>query len=223
MANSVGGNYDPWSGGAGMLGAGLGSLFGGYNNPSDSAMKYLNQIPDQLKQYFMPYINAGQGALPDLQKQFGQLSNDPGGRINQIGQSYQQSPGFQFQLQQALQGANHAAAAGGMAGSPQHQQQNMGLATNLANQNYNQYLQNALGQYDVGLQGQQHIYDVGAQAGMGLGENLASVLGAQANYAYEGQNAQNQHDQGIWGSIFGGGGQMASQLPWGQIASAMGL
>lgn len=202
-------NYNPYTAGAGGLaGIGLGMLGSNFKNPADSAMPYMNNIPEQLQKYLSPYINAGNQALPGLQDQFGKLTNDPGGRLNQIGSGYQQSPGFKFAMQQAMQGSNHAASAGGMAGSPQHQQQSMGLATNLANQDYNQWLQHALGLYGTGLQGQQGLYNTGAQTGMAMGEDLASVLANQAKLAYEGQNAQNQSDMGGWGSMLGGIGSL---------------
>ena len=176
-----------WSGG-------LTSLFNrGNKNPANAAMGFFNEIPGQLKENFNPWINYGQ-----------QLSQDPGGRLNQIGQGYQQSPGFKFALQQALQGGNHAAAAGGMAGSPAHEQQNMELATNLANQDYNQWMQNALGLHNLG-------FGVGSEGGMRLGEDLASVLAQKGRLGFEGQNAQNQGNQGMWGSLIGAG---ASLLPF---------
>lgn len=209
MSNS---RMNPWEMGAmggASIGAGLGSLFGDWNNPAEAANPFFDKMPDELKKYFNPYIEAGNKALPGLQDQYGRLMNDPAGRLNEIGQGYHQSPGFQFALNQALQGAGHAAAAGGMAGSPQHEQQNMGLATNLANQDYNQWLGNALGMYGMGLQGQQGLYNTGAQSGMQLGENLASILAQRAKLAYEGQNAENQHQGGIWGSLFGGAGSLA--------------
>lgn len=199
------------AGGAGLLGAGLGGLFGDYNNPADAAMPYMNQIPDALKKYLEPYINAGTSQIPGLENAYGGLINDPGGVMNKIGQGYHQSPGFQFALQQALQGAGHAAAAGGMAGSPQAMQQNMQTATGLANQDYNNWLGNALGMYRTGLQGSQNLFNTGAQTSMGMGEDLASVLANQAKLAYEGQNAQNQSEGGIFGAITGGA---ASMLPY---------
>lgn len=199
----------PYAAGGAMAGAGIGGMFADYTNPADSGMSYLNQIPGQLDKYLSPYINAGQQALPGLQEQYGQLTNDPGARMNQIGQSYHQSPGFQFAMQQALQGAGHAAAAGGMAGSAQHEQQNMGLATNLANQDYNSYMRNALGMYKTGLSGQQGIYNTGAQTGMAMGEDMASVLANQAKMAYEGQNAENQQQGGMWGELGSGIGAAA--------------
>lgn len=197
------------AGSAGMVGAGLGGLMSNWTNPSSKAMPYMNQIPDMLKQYLSPYINAGNQALPGLQDQYGKLINDPGARMNEIGASYKQSPGFQFSLDQALQGANHAASAGGMAGSPQHEFQNMNIASNMASQDYNNYLSNALGMYNTGLQGNQSIYNTGAQTGMSMGEDLASVLANKAKLAYEGQNAENQQSGGIWGSLGGGIGSLA--------------
>lgn len=197
------------AGAGGMFGAGLGALFGNWQNPADSAMGDMDQIPGQINKYLQPYIDQGQAQYGKLNDQYGQLMNDPGGRLNQIGAGYHQSPGFQFALQQALQGAGHAAAAGGMAGSPQHEQQNMGIATGLADQDYNQWLGNALGMYKTGLAGGQSIYNTGAQTGMAAGEDMASYFANRAKLQYEGQNAQNQRDEGIWGSIGSGLGAAA--------------
>ena len=203
----------PWQMGAmggGAMGAGLGSMIAPWKNPADAGMGYMDQIPGQLDKYLSPYINAGNRQLPGLEDQYNQLTNDPGARLNQIGQGYHQSPGFQFAMQQALQGSGHAAAAGGMAGTPQHEQQNMELATNLANQDYNQWLGNALGMYGMGMQGKQGLYDTGAKTGISMGEDLASVLANKAKLAYEGQNAENEHEGGSWGSFLGGAGQLAA-------------
>ena len=178
------------------------SIFG-TSDPSKGAMKYLNQIPDMAQNAYNPYIQAGQRQLPGLEDQYSQLMNDPGARMNQIGSGYQQSPGYQFAVQQALQGSGNAAAAGGMAGSPQHEQQNMTLANNLANQDYNQYLQNALGLYGEGLQGSQGLYNTGFNASSQLADMLASVYGSQANLKYAGGVNQNQARGGLWGNAAG--------------------
>lgn len=179
---------------------------GGGGNPSHEANKYLDQIPDELRKYFDPYINRGNRAGDLLEGQYGDLLRDPGGRLNQIGGGYQQSPGFKFAMEQALGGAGRAAAAGGMAGSPMHSQQNMELATNLANQDYNNWIQNALGLYGRGMGGAENMYGIGAKAGMGLGENLASVLAQKAAYGFEGQNYENQRRGGIGGLLGGAAG-----------------
>lgn len=208
--------------GGGMAGLGLGNMMADWKNPSDAAMPYMDQIPAQLSKYMDPYINAGKAAIPGLQDQFGKLITDPGGRMNEIGAGFHQSPGFQFALQQALQGSGHAAAAGGMAGSPQHEQQNMELATNLGNQNYNQWLQNALGMYGTGLEGQQNLFNTGAKTSIGMGEDMSSYLANKAKLAYEAQNAENQHEGGMFGSLLGGAGTIAGSIFGGPMGGMVG-
>ena len=97
----------------------LSQLFGGGKNPADAAMPYLDKIPGQTSQYLDPYFQAGKSMLPGLEKEYGSLTSDPGGFLNKIGASYQQSPGFKSALQNALTAGNHAAAAGGMASGSQ--------------------------------------------------------------------------------------------------------
>ena len=120
------------------------------------------------------------------------LMNNPGDVMNKIGGGFKESPGYQFQLQQGQNAANNAAAAGGMAGSPMHEQHNMELATNLANQDYNNWIKNAMGMYGQGLQGEQGMYDIGSRAGIGLGEDLASMRAQQGRMAYEEAAGKNQ-------------------------------
>lgn len=198
------------------------NMFGG-KNPADSAMPYINQIPGQTHQYFDPYIQAGKNQLPGLSDQYSQLMNDPGGRMNKIGESFHESPGFKFAMQQALQGGNHAAAAGGMAGSPQHEQQNMQLATDLGNQEYNNWMQNAMGMYGEGLHGSQGMANQGQQAGQSMADMIAQTLAQQGNLAFNGQQQQNQNRHDMWGNAFKIGGAALGGLaggPWGAFAGA---
>jgi len=187
------------------IGGGIGSLFS--KNPADAANKYLNQIPGQTNQYYQPYFEAGKNALPGLQDQYAKLISDPGARLNEIGSSYHQSPGFQFALNQALGGAGRAAAAGGMAGSPQHEQQNMQLASDIGNQDYYNYLNKALGLYGQGLEGNQNLANQGQQAGGNMANLIAQQLATQGQQAYEGQAAKNQG----WSDVFS---TAASSLPF---------
>lgn len=212
----------------GGLGAGLGSFLGG--DPYKAARKYYDQIPGATRGNYDPYINAGRGALdtlqgqygqlignlPGLQGQYNQLMQDPGSVFNKIGGGYQQSPGYQFALDQAMGAGKNAAAAGGMAGSPQHQQQAMQTATGLANQDYYNYMQNALGLYGQGLQGAGNLYGMGLQGYQGLNQMgfnasdqmsriIADALSQQGNMAYAGQNARNQSI----GNTLGGLGSLA--------------
>jgi hypothetical protein len=196
--------------GAGSIGAGLWGLFGNDSNPANGAQGYLSQIPGAISPYYNPYINAGSGALSNLQGQYGNLLNNPGGMLNQIGSSYHQSPGFQFALQQALQGSGHAAAAGGMAGSPQHEQQNMQLATNIGNQDYYNFLNPAIGLYGQGLQGEQGLATMGFGAATNMSDQIAQALANQAGLSYAGKAAQNQSQGSAFSNIFGGLGMLGA-------------
>jgi hypothetical protein len=196
--------------------AGLGGiasgLFGGNNNPADAGMDYLKQIPGTISPYYQPYMNAGNEALPRLQNQYSNLLNDPGGMLNKIGAGYQQSPGFKFALQQALQGAQHQAAAGGMAGSPQAQQQGMELATQIGNQDYYNWLGKAEGLYGAGLQGMGGISNMGFNASQSLAEQIAQALAAQSQLGYAGKAAENQAQGSSFGNILGGAATLAAFL-----------
>lgn len=196
------------------------NLFEG-GNPADAARPYLDQIPGQTQQYMMPWFNAGQNMLPGLTNQYNQLMNDPAKRLNDIGSGYQESPGFKFAMQQALQGSGHAAAAGGMAGSPQHEQQNMQLSSNIASQDFNNWLSNALGLYGQGLSGGQNMSNQGQLAGQNMSDMIAQTLAQQANMEFRGQQEKNSMRNSLLGGIGQIGGAALGGLtggPWGAFA-----
>ena len=192
------GDVGDFFGGGGLVG----KLFGG-NNAGDAANQYYSQIPDILKQYLGPYADRGNAIYPQLQGHYDQLLNDPGALLNKLGQGYQQSPGYQFQLNQSLNAGNRASAAKGMLGSPMQQQQAQQTAGQLANQDFNQYLSGALGLYGKGLSGEQGIYNTGAGMSGNLGENLANALMSQGNLAYSNTTNQNQMNQQLLGMLLG--------------------
>lgn len=195
--------------GAASLGAGIGSFFGGNNaNPANAANKYIDQIPGKTNQYMDPYFQAGKDQLGGLGDQYSSLMNDPGSKLNSIGANYQQSPGFKFAMEQALKGSGNAAAAGGMAGSPQHEQQNMGIASGLASQDYNNWLGQATGLYGQGLNGGQHMADQGQMAGQGMSDIISQMLAQKAQLSYAGQASKNQSNP--WSNILGGAGMLAA-------------
>lgn len=178
------------------------SLFG-VSNPASAANPYYNQIPGAINQQLGPYTQGGQWAQGQLQGPTSQLLSNPGAFVNSIGSNYQASPGFAWQLQQALAAGNQSAAAGGMAGSAQNQQQNMGIATQLANQNYNQYLQNAMGMFNTGYSGAQNMYGIGANAANESASDQAQALAQQGQNAAAGQQWQNNVNMGGWGMVGG--------------------
>lgn len=192
--------------------------FLGYEDPSEAAQPYLDKIPGEIKQYYDPYIQAGQQALPGLQQQLTGLMQDPTGIMGQIGGQYQASPGYQFAVDQAMRAANQSAAAGGMAGTPANQFNAMNTAQQLANQDYYNYMDRGLSQYGRGLEGTQQLTGMGMQAGGTLAGQLADVAGSQANLAYAGAQGQNQ----MTGGILGGIGSLLGGIAGGPIGSAIG-
>ncbi len=250
-----------WGGiGSDLLG-GLGGLFGGNSNPSDAASPYLDKIPGMLQGVYSPYMSAGMGALGglqgyennglnagnSLQQQLGRLTNDPTGLMNSWGKTFHSSPGYNYQVNQALGAANRAAAAGGMAGSPAEQQSLAGTVNGMANQDYYNYLSHAQNLYGMGLQGLQGMYNTGAQIGSNIydtganmaneyGTNLAQSYMNQGNLAYAGQENQNQSQGGMMGALgsglgglFGmgmqkgwfGNGSGGGSSPWQQAGGAL--
>lgn len=217
-------SWQQWAGmgalGGGMAGL-LGNLFGGgFQNPADSAMPYLDKIPSTLQPYFQPYIQHGEqayGQMQDinklLQSQYGSMMGDPNKFLANISSGYKQSPGYQFALNQALQGAKNAAASGGSLGTPANQQQMAGISEQMANRDFQQYLQNALGILGTGQQGMgglshqyQDIYGIGANMSGQYGTDLAQALMSQAQMAEAGSEAENKYNQsqmGGWGNLAG--------------------
>jgi hypothetical protein len=221
--------------GGGLIGGSLGNALGGllgmnsFQNPADAGMPFLQQIGPMLQKYLNPYIqngnNAGsqlQGqyadllkAQPQLQNTFSSMASNPGQYFNQMGQNFQQSPGYQFQVNQALGAADRAAAAGGMLGSPQEQANLAGTVNGLANQDYynwanhaqntlEQGLQGLQGLYGTGMSGLQNMYGVGAQSANSLAEGIAQALMSQANMQYAGTQNENENEQGGLGALIGG-------------------
>lgn len=204
--------------GAAGIGSGLFGMYGADNGAkgmANAGNQYLNQIPGQTGQYYDPYINAGRGQLPGLSDQYSQGMKDPGGRLNQIGEGYHQSPGFKFALEQALGASNRSAAAGGMVGSPSNQQNNIETATGMADKDYNDWMQNALGIYNNAMTGGQHMADQGLSAGNSQANMIAQMLAQQAANAREDQAARNRAKGNGWGDFAAGAGKFA-----GGVASA---
>ena len=195
-----------YSSGVGGLAGGLMQMFmgGGNNNPANAAMQYYNKINGVNQQYLGPYNQNGQQAGNALTGQYSQLLSNPGQVFNNIGANFHQSPGFLFALHQALMSSNNAAAAGGMAGSPQNTQQNMSLATSLGNQDYYNYMQGATGLYGQGLTGEQGMYGTGAEAAGHEADNVSQALSMQALAAYLGQANANKAKSSAGGGIMGG-------------------
>jgi len=176
---------------------------GSWSNPADEAMKYYDQIAGTITPYYQPYINAGQQSLDTLMGQLGQLVSNPAAFMSQMSSGFQQSPGYQYNVQQATNAANQAAAAGGMVGSPMEQQQLSQDIMGMANQDFYNYLNHVLKIYAGGMKGLGGINQMGYGASSTLATELAKSLMNQGNLAFAGTQAQNQRNAGSAGMISG--------------------
>ncbi len=203
-------------GGLGAAAGGAYKTFGkGGKNPADVANAELDQIPGKTQQYYQPYQEAGLGALNTLQGQYGDLLN--GNKQNQLGANYKESPGYKYALQQALQGGNSAAAAGGALGTPQHFEQNANLAGDIASKDYDNYIKNQLGLYGQGLEGEQGLNKQGFEANKDYADMLANIQAQKAGYGYAGQAGENKEKAGGLSDIFSGIGTAAASYLGGPV------
>lgn len=181
-------------GAAGLMGIGKGK------NPADVANQYIDQIPGQTFPYYQPYMNAGTSSLNQFMDMLGQNPSDV---YNKLGEGYKQSPGYKFALEQALAAQNNASAAGGMLGTPMHQQQSMETAEGLAARDFENYMNHVLGINTENKQGLGQLTGLGYNAASDYASGLANNLGQKASYGFAGQAAQNQKKSNDWANIFG--------------------
>lgn len=196
-----------------LLGFGLGSVAGGalgdlYNlffgkDPYEEAAKYINQIPNTISPYYSPYVNAGSNTIGNYTGVSNQLMTNPTGYLSSLGSQFTTSPGYQFNYQQALNAANQAASAGGMLGTSQHQQQASTIASNLASQEYNNYINQAMGILNRGMTGGSDISRLGYSSANELASSLADVLKMQAGLGYGGANYGNTQTSNLFSDIGG--------------------
>jgi len=189
------------------------SIFGGDDSGYKDANNILNKQAAELPGYYNPYIQTGQRQAPALEEKYAALRDNPEALQHLLGDQYEQSPGYQFQYNQAMNGANAAAAAGGYAGTPAHQYQAGQLAQGLASQDYwNHYGANER-LFNTGLEGTQQLYNTGYNASDALASNLGATYGSQANLAYtKGQNTANRNASLLGAGIGAGGYALGGPL-----------
>jgi hypothetical protein len=180
----------------------------GNEDPADAANPYMQQSEQMINDIYNPWMEYGQRAMPELEKQMMMLTQNPAAIQSMLGEGFTQSPGYEWQYDQAMNGANQAAAAGGMLGTNAHQQQASSMATGLANQDYwNYYNQNA-NLYNTGLGGLNNQVNMGYNASNQKASGLGSLYGNQANLAYGSAMGKNQAASSMMGGMMGLGALM---------------
>lgn len=188
------------------------SLLGGYEQnkaaqdaAGQSAQASANALAEQRRQFnigqqnLAPYLGAGRQALNYLG------SNIYGGAPTFQPGQYQESPGYQFQLQQGQKALTNQLSAAGMRGSGRALQAAERFGQGLANQDYNQWYQRQLQAHQQNQQDyQNYLSRIYQLAGLGSGAVNTGVTAGQ-NYAnaagnIQMQNAQTQGQLGMYGA-----------------------
>jgi hypothetical protein len=146
-----------------------------------------------------PFLSAGQGAITSLSQLLQNGSLTPGTFKPPTAADAAANPGYQFALQQGEQAMqNSAAARGGLLTGGTAEALN-NYAQGAATQNYQQVYNNAVQNYELGLQGQNQQYNqLAGVAGLGLnsagqiGSVGTSLSGQQANTLGQGGAEQAQ-------------------------------
>lgn len=173
-----------------MFGLGGGSSH--YDNPADSAMPFLRQIPDTVSPYFNRYINLGNGAARVTTPIYYQRAKNPAGAYNDIMGGYEESPAYKYNYDQAMKEEQGAAARAGYTGTPYDQTRQAQTAQGLLAQDEERYYRDVLGLQNSGLEEGNNLFNTGYGASTSLADILGQNLAAQAGLAYQGTAFEDQ-------------------------------
>lgn len=180
---------------------------GSKGNAASAGMPYLNQIPQVGEKYLSPYVNQGLQAGQNVQGQYEGMTNDPYAFLQQIMQQYKPSEGYNMKQDQMLKAAGGAAAANGLSGTMGDQQNRAEMVQSLMGSDMQDFINQIMGIYGTGLQGQQHTADQGYGASGQMADYLGSNLGQQAGMAYGGKQSSLNNQSGLFNSLLGAGTQ----------------
>lgn len=196
--SGFGGGYQP-----GSIANIFQGLFGDPGRGYKDASRSLEQMLPQAQSYNMPFLQAGQQALPGFSQWLQGMSN-PSGFMNNLMGGYQESPYAHYQQQQGMRAAQNMGSTGmspyGGAGSTplmQFAQQN---AQDISSKDMNSWLQNVLGINSLYGSGMNSLISGGRESANSMQKLMSDYMGAQAGLSY-GQGAANQ---GKMGSLVSG-------------------
>lgn len=202
-----------------------------FRSSSHNAKKDIERTKEEIKPYYQPYIDNGANAMGKEDEQYNQLVGNyddlhgvlqqlltnPTAMIEMLSRGYQPSKKYQNEYNASMGAINNAEAAGGMAGSLEHQDYAGGKAADLAGEDMDKYLKMAIGLLTQGISGTQSLYNTGlkglgheADRGYNASNSLAQSLGnlgqSEANLDYASDvNHNNLISRGIEGAAYGVG------------------
>lgn len=204
----------------------MGDSTGGYEEARgaiEQGMQEQRGLEQGGEAAFGPYQQAGAGGLDAFRQALAQ-GQDPSAFINQLMGQYQQSPGYEQQLQAGEQAANRASAASGMLGSGAEQQAAAGRAQGLRSQDVQNYLNNVLGLRQQYLGGQSGLAGMGLKSAediMGARQTLGGQLGQ--GYGGIGQTYIGEAQQpGFFDQLLGTAGTLGGAFLGGPGGAALG-
>ena len=159
-------------------------------DPRKGANKYLDQIPGATGQYYNPFIQGGQTAGNKLGGEYDKML-DPSSFMDHIIEKYQMSKGAEYQRDKLGKGIGATAAAGGYAGTPEHQTEYGEMANGIMSKDMQEYLQNALQIYGGGIAGEKDFYDKGFDASKSMADIVGGKLGSQAGLSFQADSQTN--------------------------------
>ncbi len=193
------------------------------------------QMFNKVQQNLQPFIDTGTTNLGKASDMAGTFKFDP------TQAQLQQTPGYQFTLNQGLKAANNSAAARGLANSGAALKGAAGYATGLADNTFQNQFGNAMNTFNTNFGSYKGLADLGENAaahagnaaqGFGemMGNNITGAGNAIGASQIAGSNALasgisgagNSLMAGMYGNNSGGGnsfnaGAYAQGLPWSDI------
>lgn len=172
----------PWAVAAAAVGA-AGTYLASENTASAAkdANKTQQASQDRMRADLMPYMEAGTNALGPQQALLGLQGQEA---ADTAMQNFQQSPGYQYQLDQGLRAVDAGAAAKGMLRSGATLKAEQTLGNNLAAQDFGAYYNRLAGL-------------------AGLGQSSAAGVGAAGNQTAAGQAQTGVSAASTQGSLYG--------------------
>ncbi|WP_140402413.1 DNA transfer protein p32 [Burkholderia multivorans] len=150
-----------------------------------------------MQKNLQPYMQLGSDSISQLQSMLGSGALSPQFSFNPTEAQLEQTPGYQFTLQQGMKNLNNQLAAKGLNLSGAQAKGLANYTTGLADQTYQQQYQNALQNFmtNYGVQADQYNRLAGL---VGLGQNAAAGVGNAGlqtatnagNFLTSGANAQ---------------------------------
>lgn len=177
-------------------------------DPSKRANKYMSQIPGVGQKYYNPFIQSGQKAGSTLEGEYGKLMN-PSQFMDDIMSHYNESKGATYEKNELGRGIGATAAAGGFAGTPEHQKEYADMASGVMSKDMQQYLQNALGIYGTGLAGNQDFYNKGFDASGKEADLEGGSLASQGGMAFQQASQTNASRDSFMNALMKALGQAA--------------